>query len=312
MRKLVILLLLTSAAASAFAAPRNERDSDVENDRSERTERSERAEPRSNDGDHQRNVGERPQRAESVDRPERSFGGSGGGNAERSMRGGHRQPTEQAAPVERPRGAGDTVRSLRRSESGDTVRNWRSVERRRDDSPAVVEQRTEEPDNRSIEERNVRRLGGVRRDGPLVREVPTTGGITEREVRRMGGVRPVRGTQAPVPSTARRPEAHSHRDWSRNWRHDRRYDWSDWRRRNRSRFHLSFYLDPFGWDYQRFGIGWRLWPSYYSSRYWLNDPWYYRLPPAYGPYRWVRYHHDALLVNIYTGQVADVVYNFFW
>ena len=46
--------------------------------------------------------------------------------------------------------------------------------------------------------------------------------------------------------------------------------------------------------------------------FWLNDPWQYRLPPAYGPYRWVRYCNDALLVNIYTGQVVDVIHGFFW
>ena len=53
-------------------------------------------------------------------------------------------------------------------------------------------------------------------------------------------------------------------------------------------------------------------PSYYDQSFWLNDPWQYRLPPAYGPYRWVRYWDDALLVNIYTGQVEDVLHNFFW
>ena len=58
---------------------------------------------------------------------------------------------------------------------------------------------------------------------------------------------------------------------------------------------------PIGWGYRRFSIGFSLCPSYYDSNYWLNDPWQYRLPPAYGPYRWVRYYDDALLVNIYTG-----------
>jgi hypothetical protein len=36
------------------------------------------------------------------------------------------------------------------------------------------------------------------------------------------------------------------------------------------------------------------------------------LPPAYGPYRWVRYYNDALLVDIYTGRVVDTVYDIFW
>lgn len=104
----------------------------------------------------------------------------------------------------------------------------------------------------------------------------------------------------------------THRRWSRDWRHNHRYDWYSYRSRYSSLFRLGNYYDPYGWNYRRFPIGYSLWPSYYGSSYWLNDPWQYRLPPAYGPYRWVRYYDDALLVNIYTGQVVDVVYNFFW
>jgi hypothetical protein len=36
------------------------------------------------------------------------------------------------------------------------------------------------------------------------------------------------------------------------------------------------------------------------------------LPPAYGRFRWVRYFGDVLLVDIYTGEVVDVVHDFFW
>lgn len=100
--------------------------------------------------------------------------------------------------------------------------------------------------------------------------------------------------------------------WSGDWRHDRRYDWYNYRHRYGSLFRLGRYHDPYGWGYRRFSIGFNLWPSYYGSNYWLDDPWQYRLPPAYGPYRWVRYYDDALLVNIYTGQVVDVIHNFFW
>ena len=102
------------------------------------------------------------------------------------------------------------------------------------------------------------------------------------------------------------------RQWSSHWRNDRRYDWSRWRDRNRSLFRLGIYYDPYGYRYRRFSIGWNMWPSYYQSNYWLDDPWMYRLPPTYGPYRWVRYWDDALLVNIYTGEVVDVIYSFFW
>ena len=100
--------------------------------------------------------------------------------------------------------------------------------------------------------------------------------------------------------------------WSDDWRRDHRYDWRSYRNSHRSLFRIGSYYDPYGWGYRRFSIGFNLWPSYYGSNFWMNDPWQYRLPPAYGPYRWVRYYDDALLVNIYNGQVVDVLYNFFW
>ncbi|RST32105.1 ATP-dependent RNA helicase [Sphingomonas ginkgonis] len=100
--------------------------------------------------------------------------------------------------------------------------------------------------------------------------------------------------------------------WRQEWRQDHRYDWRSYRDRNRSIFRIGLYSDPFGWGYQRFGIGYQLYPGYYQRSFWLSDPWQYRLPPADGPYRWVRYYDDALLVDIYSGEVVDVIYNFFW
>ena len=44
----------------------------------------------------------------------------------------------------------------------------------------------------------------------------------------------------------------------------------------------------------------------------FNDPWAYRLPEAYDDFRWVRYYNDALLVDVYTGEVVDVIQNIFW
>ncbi len=109
----------------------------------------------------------------------------------------------------------------------------------------------------------------------------------------------------------RRDRDGDHR-WTGDWRRDRRYDWRGYRTRYGSLYRVGRYYDPYGWGYRRFSVGLSLWPSYYGSNYWLNDPWQYRLPPAYGPYRWVRYFDDALLVNVYTGTVVDVVHNFFW
>ena len=100
--------------------------------------------------------------------------------------------------------------------------------------------------------------------------------------------------------------------WSSQWRNDNRYDWQRYRARNQSIFRIGSYYDPFGWSYRRPSIGITLYAGYYQPDYWLDDPWQYRLPPVYGPYRWVRYYDDALLVDIYSGQVVDVIDNFFW
>ncbi|HEU4959614.1 MAG TPA: RcnB family protein [Sphingomonas sp.] len=99
-----------------------------------------------------------------------------------------------------------------------------------------------------------------------------------------------------------------------DWRRDHRYDWRDYRAHNRRAFRLPRYYAPYGWGYgyRRFGIGITLNSVLFGSNYWISDPYMYRLPPAYGPYRWVRYYDDALLVDIRTGEVVDVVYDIFW
>ena len=102
--------------------------------------------------------------------------------------------------------------------------------------------------------------------------------------------------------------------WDRQWRNDGRYDWSRYRALNRGAYRLPRYYAPSGWGYgyRRFGIGVSLAPVLFSQSYWIDDPFTYRLPEAYGPYRWVRYYDDALLVDIRTGQVVDTVYDIFF
>ena len=120
------------------------------------------------------------------------------------------------------------------------------------------------------------------------------------------------GTQPPPPPAAR-PATNPQVNWSSShWRNDRRYDWHNHRNKYWWLFQLGWYSDPFGWGYQPYGIGWRMWPSYYSSHYWLNDPWQYRLPYPPPGTRWIRYWDDAILVDTWSGQVVDVIYNFFW
>jgi Ni/Co efflux regulator RcnB len=102
--------------------------------------------------------------------------------------------------------------------------------------------------------------------------------------------------------------------WNNGWRSDRRYDWRGYRTTNRSAFRLPRYYAPYGWGYgyQRFGIGFTLSELLFAPQYWINDPYSYRLPEVDGPYRWVRYYNDALLVDIETGEVVDTIYDIFW
>jgi len=99
--------------------------------------------------------------------------------------------------------------------------------------------------------------------------------------------------------------------WNRNWRNDHRYDWRNYRNRHRSIFHLGFYYDPFGYNYRGFDIGYRLQPAYFGQRYWF-DASMYGLPYPPPGTQWVRYWNDAVLVDVYTGEVVDVIRGFFW
>ena len=102
--------------------------------------------------------------------------------------------------------------------------------------------------------------------------------------------------------------------WNRTWRNDQRYDWSGYRASNRYAYRLPRYYAPSNWSYgyRRFSIGATLSSVLWDENYWIEDPYTYRLPEVYGPYRWVRYYDDALLVDIRTGRVVDVVNGIFW
>ena len=102
--------------------------------------------------------------------------------------------------------------------------------------------------------------------------------------------------------------------WNRGWRNDNRYDWNRYRQANRGAYRLPRYYAPSGWGqgYRRFSVGVSLSSILFSQNYWIDDPYSYRLPEAYGPYRWVRYYDDALLVDLRTGQVIDTVYDIFY
>lgn len=96
-------------------------------------------------------------------------------------------------------------------------------------------------------------------------------------------------------------------DRNRRWGND---DWRGWRDRNRGQYARGNWRAPF--RYNSFRVGVRIAPQYYSSRYYLADPWRYRLPPTAGYQRWVRHYDDLLLVDTRRGIVVRVIRNFFW
>jgi hypothetical protein len=294
MRSIVIAVLLGGIAAPAVAAgaqphfavdPRDERPAPARHGqaRAEEAERQDFAEP----AERRQIATERSQsrraRAQWQARSQGPAGPAGGSfDSPSSADDFSNAPSEHADP----RGF-------------DSVRDWRADERRRADSPAIVQ------------DRNLRRSPSGIATGGFVEQRRPLPPVLDRNDRRVTGTTPVLGAEPPSRASAGFAQARPSQ-WRTDWRRDRRFDWYDHRRRHRSLFHFGFYYDPFGWSYRRHAIGWRLWPSYYSSRYWMHDPSMFRLPRAYGPYRWIRYWDDALLVDLHTGEVVDVIHDFFW
>jgi Ni/Co efflux regulator RcnB len=101
-----------------------------------------------------------------------------------------------------------------------------------------------------------------------------------------------------------------YREDVRDYRHDRREDWRDYRRDNPRAYSRGNWRAPFG--YNRFGVGSRVAPHYYGQRYWIADPYRYRLPRAYPGTRWVRHYDDVLLIDLRSGRVRQVVRGFYW
>ena len=190
------------------------------------------------------------------------------------------------------RGQRDDRQDFRRDQRGD--RQDARQDRRDDRQDARQDRRDDRQDRRDY-----------RRGSPQYREALTRNAQQRYDQRRYNDWR----------DDARyRNDLNDRRSWARNWRNDRRYNWRDYRSRNRNVYHLPRYYAPrgYGYGYRRFSIGLTIGSILFAPNYWIDDPFYYRLPPAYGPYRWVRYYNDALLVDIRTGLVVDVEYDIFW
>jgi Ni/Co efflux regulator RcnB len=94
---------------------------------------------------------------------------------------------------------------------------------------------------------------------------------------------------------------------------DRRFgrdDWRGYRQQNRDLYRGGRWNSPFA--YQGFRPGARIAPNYFGQRYWINDPYRYRLPGVGRHQRWVRHYDDVILVDTRRGRVIDVQRGFYW
>lgn len=127
-----------------------------------------------------------------------------------------------------------------------------------------------------------------------------------RQAQRYGDRRDVREERRDV-RDARRDLNQSVRERDRRWG---RNDWRDYRNGNRALYARGNWRAPF--RYNQFRPGARIAPSYYGQRYWINDPWRYRLPPVSRNQRWVRHYNDVVLIDYRRGVVVDVIRGFYW
>ena len=301
MRKLLISILLASSAASPALA--QEQDGERRAQWGDRQEsHPERAQAR-----------EERQQAREQARAERVGGGDR--TEQPSPQRPQFEPRQQG--FERTAGADARATAERndaeqsraaRSQRADGVSRWtrESVQQ-----PGETARFTREPMQRSGETsrwtRN--RDSNWARAGDLRDSERTTPNVMRARSPLIVSTTPREGTQPPLRVESRRRTS-SH--WSGEWRRENRYDWRSWRDQHRSTFHIGIYYDPFGWDYRPYQVGWRLWPSYYGRRYWIEDPYQYRLPYPPAGTAWVRYWNDAILVDTWSGEVVDVIHNFFW
>ena len=257
-------------------------------------------------------------------RAQRSWDGGNGRSAEAAA-----APVRQAAPAPAQQGWNGGNRG--RSHQGDDANhgNWRDNRRAdavpsqdwRGQDPATTQQRTETHrggswggradarGDRDASDRNGHSWNGRRdgRDGDYNRDRRHHNDNYRDSQNRWQGHDSWRR------DGNRQGYNQDHHRWNNNWRRDNRYNWYSYRSNHRDIFRGGSYYAPYrNYNYRRLSIGFSLDALFFSNRYWIANPWQYRLPDVYGPYRWVRYYDDVLLVDIYSGEVVDVIHDFFW
>ena len=76
-------------------------------------------------------------------------------------------------------------------------------------------------------------------------------------------------------------------------------------------YRIGPYHRPAGWVAHQWAYGQTLPRAYFAPEYILSDYWLFSLEAPPVGYEWVRDDGDALLVNISTGEILQVVYGAF-
>jgi Ni/Co efflux regulator RcnB len=114
-------------------------------------------------------------------------------------------------------------------------------------------------------------------------------------------------------------DRHDNNNWrGDNNRHGNHGSWSGrFDRRNvTAQHHYRYRGDrwrwPRGYSYQRWAFGMTLPSIFWASNYWINDYYYYGLGAPPPGTVWVRYGDDAVLIDRYSGEILEVVYDQFY
>lgn len=128
-----------------------------------------------------------------------------------------------------------------------------------------------------------------------------------RQAQRYGDRRDIREQRRDV-RDARQEYREDRGDRNRRWGTN---DWRDYRNSNSNRalYARGNWNAPF--RYNNFRVGARIGAPYYGQRYWIADPWRYRLPSVGRNQRWVRHYNDVILVDTRRGSVVQVLRGFY-
>jgi len=111
-------------------------------------------------------------------------------------------------------------------------------------------------------------------------------------------------------------DRHGNNNWNNN--NNRHRSWQgNFNRRNVTAQHHYRYRGgswrwPSGYHYQRWTFGMTLPSIFWANNYWVSDYYDYGLGAPPPGTVWVRYGNDAILIDRYSGEILEVVYDQFY